>query len=157
MPNFEDNEIPFQEDVTPQDLIDVIRGRATEEQTRRIIAALDDPDSAVSSWLNEFSYQSKEWRRNLGERRSSVGESPTSVAKLESLRSFIRTKHDDGALSRDEYKSMLSAANLDELRSSPPLNAAEATLAVKRLIEAVVTARPEFEGELRSALSTRQR
>ena len=149
-----DEEKPLiDESVTPQDMVDVLRGRATREQSQRVAEALDDQDSPASHWIAGLSQLAENFPgqgRPLATSKSEL--SPETFGQLNTLQCFVQRKHASGDMTDDEIASLTPL-----LKEGKQLTPVDAELAKKSLLRAVVTLHPEFGEEVRDLISARQR
>jgi hypothetical protein len=154
MPEDYEEDFAGEDTVTPRDLADVIRGRATPDQTRRVADALDDPFSQVNAWLEGLSEVAKDLP---GPTRSAPAhwavQTSTALHKLTALHEFVRKRHAAGIISDDEIAELQLESNTPDA----PLTAAEAFRAVADLTSAILHLHPELAAELRRELASKGR
>jgi hypothetical protein len=147
--------------VTPEEYKLVRDGNCTDEQIKRVKAALRDPTSPLSEWLGEDRMGALMYvsiKRHTGEEFEALTDALTPVAQKNCYRviEYLRHKRETGVLTPDEVNAVLKSMrvkHLDDPRPTP----AHWAMCVSRMTKALLALHPELESEVRALPISRKR
>jgi hypothetical protein len=141
------------DEITVRDVVDVLKGHATEEQARRVAVALNDPSSEVSGWIAELARLSTSLPGPDRRQQKSVLEwSFGPRAQVDAILQFVQDKHSTGEITAAELIQIEKVCE-----PGRELSPDSARLAASNLTDVIVSLHPEFEAELRSLAPSRSR
>ena len=139
--------------VTPEELNIVERGKGTPEQIKRVRAALSDPNSKISKWLQESEKASQNTYRAWLKRQPSppniiVG--PTLAHQnYYNVVEYVSRKCKAGVLSNEDFKAIVASTGGEDMTDPEPTPTHYA-ISVTRMIRTLVKLHPELESEVRA-------
>ena len=156
---FEEESEPSNDEVTPLDVVDVLQGKATPEQERRLLAALDDPQSEVHQWLKDAqNWAVQSLPSTSANRAKDIAERSTDKTDvtLDAVLDYLLTKRADGALVDEEISAVVTAGGLKALASPERRTPIESITVAGRMLKKLCELRPDLADEVHKLRSSRQ-
>ncbi|HEY1687036.1 MAG TPA: hypothetical protein VGG19_19915 [Tepidisphaeraceae bacterium] len=156
MTELEPEEGGYANPVTPEELKFAESGKATPEQRARVRAALNDPDSPLSKWLQETEDWAKRafgWRHLKQPEGKNVWEMPgisPAAQNFYRVIEYLQNKRKAGILSDEEVSTILTEAGKSESGRNPNPTPSDYAMGAIRIIRAISTRHPELASEAKS-------
>jgi len=141
-----------------EDLIAVIRGTATPDQTEMVRNALEDPGSSLSEVCHQIERWAKD-RFQIPNPPAAQRLSPRNKAKerLDAVLEFVRLKRIGGILSDNQVAALISPGPGAPEIHAPPLTPVECNAIATRVLKSLEKNHPELCPELQQFRSDHRR